>query len=47
MQSNPKIKSIAFVHNDDIKSFHVAIQGTHKIVMTSRINFEDHALIKI
>jgi hypothetical protein len=35
-----------FIHNDDAKCFHVAIQGTHNLGGMHRINFEDHALIK-
>jgi len=35
-----------FIHNDDAKCFHAAIQGTHKLVVMGRINFENHALIK-
>jgi len=35
-----------FIHNDNVKCFHVALQGTHKLVMMGCINFEDHALIK-
>ncbi len=30
----------------DMKCFHIVVQGTHKIVLISCINFEDHALIK-
>jgi hypothetical protein len=40
------MKSAIFIHNDDVKCFHMAIQGTHKLVMMGRINFEDHALVK-
>jgi hypothetical protein len=40
------MKSATFIHNDDVKCFHVAIQGTHKLVVMGRINFEDHVLIK-
>jgi hypothetical protein len=40
------MKFIMFIHNDDIKCFHMALQGTHKLVMMGRIDFEDHALIK-
>jgi hypothetical protein len=40
------MKSVTFIHNDDAKCFHMAIQGTHKLVVMGRINFEDHALIK-
>ncbi len=46
MWNNRKMKSIMFIHNDDIKCFHMAVQGTHKLVMMGRIDFEHHALIK-
>jgi len=46
MWNNWKMKFTTFIHNDDAKCFHVAIQGTHKLVMMGYINFEDHALIK-
>jgi hypothetical protein len=46
MWSNQKMKFAAFIHNDDVKCFHVAIQETHKLVVMGHINFEDHALIK-
>jgi hypothetical protein len=40
------MKSAMFIHDDDAKCFHVAIQRTHKLVVMGCINFEDHALIK-
>jgi hypothetical protein len=40
------MKSAVFIHNDDMKCFHVVIQGTHKLVLLGHINFKDHALIK-
>ncbi len=40
------MKFAMFIHNDDAKCFHVDVQGTHKLVVMGRINFEDHALIK-
>jgi hypothetical protein len=40
------MKSLASIHNDDMKCFHVAVQDTHKLVVMGRINFEDHVLIK-
>jgi hypothetical protein len=40
------MKSATFIHNDDVKCFHVAIQGTHKLVVMGCITFEDHVLIK-
>jgi len=40
------MKFMTFIHNDDAKCFHMAIQGTHKLVVMGRINFEDHVLIK-
>jgi len=46
MWSNQKMKFVMFIHNDDAKCFHVAVQGTHKLIMMGHINFKDHALIK-
>jgi hypothetical protein len=46
MWNNWKMKSVMFIHNDDVKCFHVVVQGTNKLVMMGRINFKDHALIK-
>ncbi len=46
MWNNQKVKFVAFIHNDDVKCFHVAIQGTHKLVVMGYINFKDRALIK-
>jgi hypothetical protein len=46
MWSNQKMKFVAFIHNDDVKCFHVAIQGTHKPIVMGHINFENHVLIK-
>jgi hypothetical protein len=46
MQSNRKMKFVTFTHTDDVKCFHVVIQGTHKLVVMGHINFGDHALIK-
>jgi hypothetical protein len=40
------MKSMASIHNDDMKCFHMAEQNIHKLVVMGRINFEDHALIK-
>jgi len=40
------MKSKVFIHNDDVKCFHVAIQGTQKVVVMGCNNFEDEALIK-
>jgi hypothetical protein len=31
MWSNQKMKSVMFTHNDDVKCFHVVVQGTHKL----------------
>jgi hypothetical protein len=47
MWSNQKMKSAMFIHNDDVKCFHVAVQGIHKLVVMGHINFKDHVLIKI
>jgi hypothetical protein len=46
MWSNQKMKFASLTHNDDAKSFHMALQGTNKLVVMGHINFEDHALIK-
>jgi hypothetical protein len=46
MWSSQKMKFAAFIHYDDMKCFHVAVQETHKLVVMGHINFEDHALIK-
>jgi hypothetical protein len=46
MWNNRKMKCVMFIHNDDVKCFHVVVQGTHKLVMMGCINFKDHALIK-
>jgi hypothetical protein len=40
------MKYVMFIHNGDVKCFHVAVHMTHKLVMMGHINFEDHALIK-
>jgi hypothetical protein len=40
------MKSRAFIHNDDVKCFHMAVQGTHKFIMMGRINFKDRVIIK-
>jgi hypothetical protein len=41
-----KMKYESFIHNDDTKNLHVAIQRTQKMVVMGCINFEDHVLIK-
>jgi len=46
MCSNQKMKFATFIHNDDAKCFHMAVQRIHKLVVMGHINFEDHALIK-
>jgi hypothetical protein len=46
MWSNRKIKFMIFIHNDNVKCFHVVVQETHKLVMMGCINFENHMLIK-
>ncbi len=46
MWSNRKMKSIALIHNDDVKCLPVIIQETHILVVMGRINFKDHALNK-
>jgi hypothetical protein len=40
------MKFVMFIHNDDVKCFRVAIQGSHKLVAMGHINFKDHVLIK-
>jgi hypothetical protein len=40
------MKYVTFIHNYDVKCFHVAIQGTHQLVAMVCNNFEDHVLIK-
>jgi hypothetical protein len=40
------MKSTTFIHNDDVKCFHVVVQGTHKLVVMGCINFKAHALTK-
>jgi hypothetical protein len=46
MWTNEKMKSKTFINDDDTKCFHMVVQGTQKMVVMGRINFEDHALIK-
>ncbi len=41
------MKYATFIHNDDVKCFHIVLQRTHILVMMGCINFEDHVLIKI
>jgi len=41
-----KMKSMTFIHNDDVKCFHMVIQGTHKLIVLGHINLKDHVLIK-
>jgi len=38
MWSNRKMKFMTFTHNDDANYFHMAIQGTHKLVVMGHIN---------
>jgi hypothetical protein len=40
------MKSTTYVDNDDAKCLHMAIQGTHKLVVMGCINFQNHALVK-
>jgi hypothetical protein len=40
------MKFEVFIHNDDMMCFHVAIQGTQKMVMMGCHNFKDETLIK-
>jgi hypothetical protein len=45
MWSNRKMKFATFIHNDDVKCFHMVVQRTHELIVMVHINFEDHALI--
>jgi hypothetical protein len=47
MWNNREMKFAMFIHNDDVKCFHVVIQVTHKLIVMGHINFKDYALIKI
>jgi hypothetical protein len=40
------MKFATFIHNDDVKCFHVVVQKTHKLVVMGHIDFKDYALIK-
>jgi hypothetical protein len=40
------MKFTTYIHNDDVKHFHMAIQRTHKLVVMGCINFQNHALVK-
>jgi hypothetical protein len=40
------MKYVAFIHIDDVKCFQMDVQMTHKLVVLSYINVEDHLLIK-
>jgi hypothetical protein len=40
------MKFMTFVHNDDVKCFHMVVQKTHKLLVMGCINFKDYVLIK-
>jgi hypothetical protein len=40
------MKFEAFIHNGDVKCFHMVIQRTQKMIVMDCIKFEDDALIK-
>jgi hypothetical protein len=40
------MKYEAFIHNNDVMRFHVAIQGTQKVIVMGHHNFKDEALIE-
>jgi hypothetical protein len=40
------MRSEAFIHNDDVRCFHVVIKKTQKMVMMGHHNFEDKVIIK-
>jgi hypothetical protein len=46
MQNNQHMGSKGFIHNHDVTCFHVAIQGTQKVVGMDCHNFKDEVLIK-
>jgi hypothetical protein len=46
MWSNQKMKFATFIHDENVKCFHMVIQGTHKLVVMGYTNFKDHVLIK-
>ncbi len=46
MQNIQRMRSEAFIHNDDVRCFHVVIKKTQKMVMMGHHNFEDKVIIK-
>jgi hypothetical protein len=40
------MKFEVFIHNDDMKCFHMVVQWTQKVVVMGYINFKDETLIK-
>jgi hypothetical protein len=46
MENNQKLKFEVFIHNDDMKCFHMVVQRTQKMVVMGYINFKDETLIK-
>jgi hypothetical protein len=46
MQSSQKMRSEALIHNEVVTCFHVALQGTQKMIMMDHHNFKDETLIK-
>ncbi len=46
MQNNQKMIFEVFIHSDEMTCFHVVVQGTQKVIMTSHCNFKDRELIK-
>jgi hypothetical protein len=41
MQSSQKMKFEAFIHNDEVASLHMVVQGTQKVIVMDRHNFKD------
>jgi hypothetical protein len=46
MQSSQKRRFEAFIHNDEVICFHMALQGTQKMIVMGHYNFKDEILIK-
>jgi hypothetical protein len=46
MQSNQKRRFEVFIHNDEVTCFHMALQGTQKMIVMGHCNFKDEVLIE-
>jgi hypothetical protein len=40
------MKTKAFIHNDEVTCFHMAVQGTQKVIVMGHHNFKDSELNK-